>query len=366
MCNKNKFNRPLFNLSCTTLLFLLAASFYTSNLFSFYLLFEASLIPIFFLILGWGYQPERLQAGTYIILYTVFASFPLLISILAIKNLRGSIIFPLLSADIPQPINLVIFITFRLTFLIKLPFYSVHLWLPKAHTEAPLAGSMVLAGLLLKLGGYGLYRTFDLFKQKIFFFSSLGLYSLWGGVVVRIICLRQTDIKAFIALSSVAHIALVLSALCNLTNRGIKGALLVILGHGLGSPLIFYLANLNYLKSSRRSIFLNKGLITLAPLLALCWFLGSASNIRAPPSLTLIGELIIISSLSSWSPTTTLLTFSIVLFAGVYSLYLYKTSQHGKTPTLTPTPPLSALQFLITSNHWLPLNARILFIPIWI
>jgi NADH-ubiquinone oxidoreductase chain 4 len=137
------------------ILLFLVLSFISSKLINFYIFFEASLIPIFLLIIGWGYQPERLQAGIYILFYTLFASLPLILVILIIKN-EIEYFYDRFNFDSINYLNNLILAIIILAFLVKLPIFFFHLWLPKAHVEAPVAGSMILAGVLLKLGGYGL------------------------------------------------------------------------------------------------------------------------------------------------------------------------------------------------------------------
>lgn len=181
-----------------------------SSFFHYYILFEFSLIPTFLLILGWGYQPERINASMYIIIYTVGASLPLLGCFLFCFRVEGHLSYLLdFSFSYSGFYGGVFFFILVFAFLVKIPVFFVHLWLPKAHVEAPVAGSMILAGVLLKLGGYGLLRVvskvkFLLLINNFFYYS----FILWGGVVTRLICLRQIDLKALVAYSSIGHMGL--------------------------------------------------------------------------------------------------------------------------------------------------------------
>lgn len=192
----------------------LSIAFISRSIIGFYIFFEASLIPIFFIVLGWGYQPERLQASNYLMLYTVTGRLPLILRILSIYYRGGRISFFLSAYMSYAPIiyrDYILFFFLIMAFLIKAPLYFVHLWLPKAHVEAPVAGSMILAGVLLKLGGYGLIRFFQILPCLSFrLFRAFGTVALWGGGVCALICLRQTDVKALIAYSSVTHMGVII------------------------------------------------------------------------------------------------------------------------------------------------------------
>lgn len=339
--------------------FILTIAFRVKNFIIFYILFESSLVPTFILILGWGNQPERVQAGIYILIYTVFASLPLLVSILIwCKSIHSSSFFILVSSINNSLLYYLLAFFIRLAFLVKLPLYLIHLWLPKAHVEAPVSGSMILAGVLLKLGGYGIIRLS--FKINTLFYSInhfILSWSLIGGVIAALICLFQRDIKFLIALSSVAHIAIVIARIITLSYWGINGAQFIIIGHGLCSSGLFCLANIVYERIKSRRIFLLKGLQTFIPSFAIGWFLLCTSNISAPPSLNLLGEINSISSLLSWSFICSFLLYILVFLAAAYSLFLYRQTQHGKlTFLVTPFGSPSLREWLLLASHWLPLN----------
>lgn len=348
--------------------FILVITFLITNILIFYIFFEASLIPTLFLILGWGYQPERLQAGFYLIIYTVAASLPLLISLslMFISNKSLSFINFHWIPPVTNKILSIWWFTTILAFLVKIPLYTFHLWLPKAHVEAPIAGSIILAGILLKLGRYGLIRLSTLF---IFInntlLAPLAALSIWGAFITRIICLRQPDIKSLIAYSSVGHIGLLTAATITNSTWGWEGSLLIITAHGLCSSAIFAIANSTYETTQTRRIFITKGLITLAPSITLFWFLLSAANIAAPPTLNLTSEILLITAILSSSLIMSFILALSRFLAAAYSLFLYTTTQHGSPPNfLNPINTLNTRNLIVLILHTIPLFSLILKIDL--
>lgn len=339
--------------------FALLLTFSASNLLTFYISFEFTLLPTLFIILGWGYQPERLQAGFYLLIYTVLASLPLLINLILIFKYNQSLSFRnyIWNLPCPPPLIFIWWSTTILAFLVKIPLYIFHLWLPKAHVEAPVAGSIILAGLLLKLGSYGILRLALIFinVNKLLLPLILSV-SLWGAIITRIICTRQPDIKSLIAYSSVGHIGLLTAG--TITNQAWawERRLLMIIAHGLCSSALFALANILYETTQTRRLYLTKGIITLFPTTTLIWFLASSANMAAPTSLNLIAEIILLSSILSASLRAAPILAISAFLAAVYSLFLYTSTQHGKPFNFTnPLHLFPSRNYLIIFIHLLPL-----------
>nr|YP_009312174.1 NADH dehydrogenase subunit 4 [Enteromius fasciolatus]ADP24452.1 NADH dehydrogenase subunit 4 [Enteromius fasciolatus]BAV71558.1 NADH dehydrogenase subunit 4 [Enteromius fasciolatus] len=344
----------------TSLQTFLIMAFGATEIIMFYIMFEATLIPTLIIITRWGNQTERLNAGTYFLFYTLAGSLPLLVALLLLQNSTGTL--SMLTIQYAQPLQLnswghmIWWAACLIAFLVKMPLYGVHLWLPKAHVEAPVAGSMVLAAVLLKLGGYGMMRMMimldPLSKELAYPFIAL---ALWGVIMTGSICLRQTDLKSLIAYSSVSHMSLVAGGILIQTPWGFSGAIILMIAHGLVSSALFCLANTAYERTHSRTMILARGLQVIFPLTAVWWFIANLANLALPPLPNFMGEIMIITTLFNWSPWTILLTGLGTLITAAYSLYMFLMSQRGPTPIhIMGLQPYHTREHLLMTLHLLP------------
>ena len=308
---------------------ILKVFFISSNILIFYCFFELSLIPIILIILIWGYKPERLEASSFILIYTVIGAIPLLcgvvylIFILGFYYLNSSYYLFFFFCSCRSISYFIIFFVF----LIKLPIFGLQSWLPKAHVEAPIRGSIYLAAILLKIGVWGFYNFQKLlgggfFSKKIILWYLI-IWCLCSWPLVCLICILQNDIKSFIAYSSVCHMVFILARLVRLSSVGTLGLILMRVSHGFISSAMFYHFNLTYSFVHRRSVILKKGLILLLPLKALIWVLVVRKNFSIPPSLGFFSEVLMLTNILNKSKIfLCLMVFLSLFFIGLYKIYL--------------------------------------------
>nr|BCD55813.1 NADH dehydrogenase subunit 4 [Phoebastria albatrus] len=341
-------------------------AFSTTELMLFYISFEATLIPTLILITRWGNQPERLSAGIYLLFYTLISSLPLLVTILHLHTQTGTLHLTMLELTRPtftnSWANLLSGLALLMAFMVKAPLYGLHLWLPKAHVEAPIAGSMLLAALLLKLGGYGIMRITLLLGplSSPLHYPFLTL-ALWGALMTSSICLRQTDLKSLIAYSSVSHMGLVIAASMIQTHWAFSGAMILMISHGLTSSMLFCLANTNYERTHSRILLLTRGLQPLLPLMATWWLLANLTNMALPPTTNLMAELTIMIALFNWSSFTIILTGIATLLTASYTLFMLLATQRGTLPTyITSIQNSTTREHILMTLHIIPMLLLIL------
>nr|YP_009228886.1 NADH dehydrogenase subunit 4 [Xenoturbella monstrosa]ALS20076.1 NADH dehydrogenase subunit 4 [Xenoturbella monstrosa] len=365
LLNKTETQMKTFLTMTSILQTTLILTFSVNEWILFFIMFETTLIPTLTLITKYGAQKERLMAGTYFMIYTLCGSLPLLASLLVMNTKTGTsnMTITMLQINGMEMKNMWWLISLS-GFFIKMPLFSMHLWLPKAHVEAPVAGSMILAAVLLKMGGYGLMRMTPMFTPSSLLTANkiIMALALWGTLMTSMICLRQTDLKALIAYSSVAHMSMTTAAILIVTSWSWQGAYNMMIAHGLTSSMLFALSNTIYERSNTRNLTISRGYKTLMPSMYMWWLLAMMSNMSLPPSINFLGEIMMIFSLTSWSVITVMITAMATLLTALYSLYTIIMTQHGSSLNKTKTPtnsmkPTEMLNFLM---HTAPLLLMIM------
>jgi len=321
----------------------------------FYIFFEGALIPMFLIIGIWGGK-NRLYAAYKFFLYTLAGSVLMLAAILTMIGVAKTSSIPdLMAYHFSVPMQMWMFLAFFASFAVKMPMWPVHTWLPDAHVEAPTAGSVILAGILLKMGGYGFLRfSLPMFPSASTYFTPLIFaLSVIAIIYTSLVAFRQTDIKKLIAYSSVAHMGFVTMGIFSGNTYGVQGAIFQMLSHGVISGALFLCVGVIYDRMHTREIAFYGGLVNRMPVYAAVFMLFTMGNVGLPGTSGFVGEMLTMTGVYGVSTTTVLFAATGVILSAVYGLSLYRRVVFGELVN----PKLSAIADL-------DLREVVIFVPL--
>lgn len=315
-------------------------SFLFLDILGFFVFFEMTLIPIYFLVLVWGSRERRIRASYLISIYTLLGSIFMFFNLVYLYSKTGTTDYELLLTLIfNEEDQKFLWITFFISFAAKIPLFPLHIWLPEAHVEAPTLGSVLLAVLLLKLGTYGLIRfSLPLFPEGTLYFAPLvSTFAVMGVLYTCLTAIRQIDLKKIIAYSSVGHMNVVLLGIMAGTIEGLQGAIFQMLSHGVVSGALFFAVGTIYERYSVRSLKYFGGLTYFYPIFALVFLIFSMANISFPLTSSFVGEFLIFMGLFQQSFWATFFASTSMVLGAVYTLWTYNRIFFGNVKVLSLT-----------------------------
>lgn len=327
-----KLNLKNYLISFLIMEFFLIGVFCVLDLLLFYIFFESILIPMFLIIGIWGSRERKIRAAYFFFLYTLLGSVLMLLAIIYIYLQVGTTDYEiLLTFSFSVSEQYLLWFAFFFSFASKVPMIPLHLWLPEAHVEAPTAGSVILAGVLLKLGTYGFIRfSLPLFPEASFYFSPLVLVLASIGILYpSFTAIRQTDFKRIIAYTSVAHMNLVMLGIFSLNVIGIEGAILQSLSHGFVASALFLIIGVVYDRHGTRMVKYYGGLVHLMPIYTFIFLFFTMANIGLPGTGSFVGEFLILVGSFKTNTSITFIGAISMIIGGCYSLWLFNRLVYG-------------------------------------
>ena len=345
---------------------LLIIVFSIMDLLLFYVFFESVLIPMFLIVGIWGSRERKIRAAYLLFLYTLVGSVLMLLAILLIYSIAGTTTYTnLLTVQFDESLQKFLWLAFFASFAVKVPMVPVHIWLPEAHVEAPTAGSVILASVLLKLGSYGLIRfSMPLFPAATIYFTPL-VYTMAAIAVIytSLTAIRQSDMKRIIAYASVAHMNVILVGMFALNMQGLEGAMIQMLSHGLVSSALFLCVGVLYDRHHSRMVKYYSGMAHTMPLFAIVFMFMTMANIALPGTSSFVGEFLILAGAFQVNTTICVLAGTGMILGGGYSLWLYNRIAFGnlKVQAIKQFSDMNRREFMV----FLPLTVGTLVMGIY-
>ena len=327
-----KFNEKEYFIAFLAMEALVIAVFCVLDIILFYVFFESVLIPMFIIIGVWGSRERRIRAAYMFFLYTLLGSVLMLLAILYIYYQAGTTDYQILLTTTFDPeVQKLLWLAFFASFAVKVPMLPVHIWLPEAHVEAPTAGSVILAGVLLKLGSYGFLRfSLPLFPYaSVYFTPFIYSFACIAVIYTSLTAIRQTDLKRIIAYASVAHMNLVLIGMFVYNLQGLEGSILQQLSHGLVSGALFLCVGVIYDRHHTRLVKYYSGLAHTMPIYIAIFMFFSMANIALPGTSSFVGEFLILAGAFQTNTTVCVLSATGMILGGGYSLWLFNRVAFG-------------------------------------